>query len=137
MACHNDLDPRNTVYRDAGAGLVPVAFIDWDIAAPGERVHDIAHVCWQYLDLGPRVTDIDEAARRMRLICDAYGLAGRSRLVETIAWWQDRCWRGIEAKASRGEPAMIRLRERGAAREVRAAHAWTVRHTAALAAKLG
>ena len=32
---------------------------------------------------------------------------------------------------------MIRLREGGAAREVRAAHAWTVRHAAALAAKLG
>src|SRR5215472_3222140 len=46
VVCHNDLSPRNTVYRDSGTGLAPVAFIDWDLAAAG---------------------------RRTRLICDAYG----------------------------------------------------------------
>jgi hypothetical protein len=30
----------------------------------------------------------------MRLICDAYGPYDRDRLVDTILWWQDRCWRG-------------------------------------------
>lgn len=84
VVCHNDLSPKNTVYRDTGAGLSPVTFIDWDIAAPGERVHDIAHVCWQYLDLGPSVADPAAASRRMRLICDAYGLADRGILLETI-----------------------------------------------------
>jgi hypothetical protein len=44
VVCHNDLSPKNTVYRDSGTGLAPVALIDWDIAAPGERIHDIAHV---------------------------------------------------------------------------------------------
>ena len=53
VVCHNDLSPKNTVHRDGGTGLAPVAFIDWDLAAPGERIHDIAHVCWQYLALGP------------------------------------------------------------------------------------
>jgi phosphotransferase family enzyme len=55
VVCHNDLAPKNTVYRrpDDGAGLRPVAFIDWDLAAPGRRIHDVAHVCWQYLGLGP------------------------------------------------------------------------------------
>jgi thiamine kinase-like enzyme len=28
VVCHNDLSPRNTVYRNAGRGLRPVAFID-------------------------------------------------------------------------------------------------------------
>ncbi len=36
-----------------GDGLRPFAFIDWDIAAPGSRIHDVAHVCWQYVVLGP------------------------------------------------------------------------------------
>lgn len=137
VVCHNDLAPKNTVYRDAGAGLMPVAFIDWDLAAPGERIHDIAHVCWQYLDLGPGVGDIGQAARRMRLICDAYGLTDPNRLIETITWWQDRCWRGIEEQADAGVPAMIRLREGGAVTEVRAAYDWTVRHGAALEEQLG
>lgn len=55
VVCHNDLSPRNTVYRDAGGQLLPVAFIDWDIAAPGARIHDVPHVCWQYVRLGPGV----------------------------------------------------------------------------------
>lgn len=132
VVCHNDLAPKNTVYRDAGEGLMPVAFIDWDIAGPGERIHDIAHVCWQYLDLGPCVDDVDDASRRMRLICDSYGLADRSNLIDAVTWWQDRCWRGIDAQADAGDPAMIGLRESGAVTEVRAAYDWTVQHRAAL-----
>ena len=34
VVCHYDLSPKNTVYRDIGSGLRPVAFIDWDLAAP-------------------------------------------------------------------------------------------------------
>ncbi|CAM5238482.1 hypothetical protein SGLAM104S_09370 [Streptomyces glaucescens] len=102
VVCHNDLAPKNTVYAVTGDAWRPLAFIDWDLAAPGERIHDVAHVCWQYLDLGPGAGDPAEAARRMRLICDAYGLDRRDDLVDTILWWQDRCRRGIEAGADRG-----------------------------------
>jgi hypothetical protein len=44
VVCHNDLSPRNTVYRRADAGTSesdgyrPVAFIDWDTASPGRRI---------------------------------------------------------------------------------------------------
>lgn len=130
VVCHNDLSPRNTVYRDLGSGLRPVAFIDWDAAAPGRRIHDVAHVCWQYLRLGPDGTEVQEAARGIRLICDAYGMTpcDRSNIVEAILWWQDRCWRGIDSRAASGDPAMIGLRDGGAAREVQAAHAWVAEH---------
>jgi len=37
----------------AALACAPVAFIDWDLAVPGRRIHDVAHVCWQYLGLGP------------------------------------------------------------------------------------
>jgi hypothetical protein len=136
VVCHNDLSPKNTVYRDGGTGLAPVAFLDWDIAAPGARRHDVAHVCWQYLDLGPRITDPVLAGRRMRLICDAYGLDDRGQLIDTVEWWQDRCWRGILAKAAAGDRAMISLRDSGAVRSVRDAAAWVVSHRAELAAGL-
>jgi hypothetical protein len=81
VVCHNDLSPRNTVYRDTG-----------------------------------------------------YGLEDRTRLVETILWWQDRCRRGIESGAAAGDPAMTRLRAHGAAADVRAAHAWVATHRAELEA---
>lgn len=134
--CHNDLSPRNTVYADASEGAMPVAFIDWDIAAPGERIHDIAHLCWQHLRLGTPVTDLAETARRMRLVCDAYGLDRRDRLVETVLWWQDRTWRGIEAKAANGDPAMIRIRDLGAPTWIREDHRWVREHRSILEAAL-
>jgi Ser/Thr protein kinase RdoA (MazF antagonist) len=30
LVCHNDISPRNTVFRDGH----PVAFLDWDFASP-------------------------------------------------------------------------------------------------------
>jgi hypothetical protein len=95
VVCHNDLSPKNTVFRESAGTFHPVAFIDWDIAAPGQRVNDVAHICWQWLDLGPGVSDVELAARRIALIADAYGLTERSALLPTILWWQDHCWRGI------------------------------------------
>ncbi|WP_377269047.1 phosphotransferase [Peterkaempfera sp. SMS 1(5)a] len=130
VVCHHDLSPRNTVYDE---DWQPRAFIDWDIAAPGERIQDLAHVCWQYLDLGPSVTDVPEAARRIRLICDTYGLHGPAEVMDTVLWWQDRCWRGIQAGAQRGEPAMVGLRDLGVVGEIQAAHRWVSLHRAPLA----
>ncbi|HEY0698372.1 MAG TPA: phosphotransferase [Micromonospora sp.] len=133
VVCHNDLSPKNTVYRDLGDGLRPVAFIDWDLAAPGDRVHDVAHLCWQYLPLGPQVTDLARTGRLLRLVVDAYRLADPVELLPTVLWWQDRCWRGILAEAAAGDPAKIALRDSGAATAVRAAYDWTLRHRDALA----
>ncbi|MEU4425517.1 phosphotransferase [Actinoplanes sp. NPDC024001] len=129
VVCHNDLSPKNTVYR---AGL-PVALIDWDIAAPGRRVHDVAHVCWQYIGLGPAIPDPAEAAGLIAVVAGAYGpFADRPALVATILWWQHRCRTGILAAAEAGDPAMVRLRDSGAADRVGDAYEWTLRHRPAL-----
>ncbi|MGH1551490.1 hypothetical protein ACRAWF_02695 [Streptomyces sp. L7] len=53
-------------------------------------------------------THVPEIARRIALICEAYGLDDTGRLVDTVLWWQDRRRRGIEAGAERGERAMAR-----------------------------
>ncbi|GAA2205583.1 phosphotransferase [Nonomuraea monospora] len=135
VVCHNDLSPKNTVYRDGGAGLRPVAFIDWDLAAPGRRVHDVGHVCWQYAGLAPGA-EPGEAARRVRVICDGYGLADRGEVVGAVLWWQDRCRRGIEADARAGLPHAVRLRADGVAERVRAAHDWVAEHRALLESHL-
>jgi hypothetical protein len=136
VICHNDLSPKNTVYQNQGAGLRPVAFIDWDLAAPGARIHDLAHVCWQYLGLGsPDVSALD-AAPKLRLICDAYGLADRSELVPTILWWQDRCRRGIQAQALDGDHAMAALSKAGVPDTIRNSHVWVTQHRQALEAAL-
>lgn len=129
VVCHNDLSPKNTVYDKA---FMPFAFIDWDLAAPGARVHDVAHVCWQYLALGPGVDDAAAAGRGIRAIAGGYGLSDRSALVDTILWWQDRCWRGIEAEASAGVGHAVRLRGSGVVKAVQDQYEWTAAHRSIL-----
>jgi hypothetical protein len=131
VVCHYDLSPKNTVYRDTEAGLRPVAFIDWDLAAPGPRVDDVAQMCSTYLALGPSC-DLGEAARMVGVLADAYGLADRSRLVDAIIGGQDRCWRGIEAAAVGGDVRATAMVEGGIVRDVRDCHQWTVGHAATL-----
>ncbi|RCK69245.1 trifolitoxin immunity protein [Desertihabitans brevis] len=124
--CHHDLDPRNTVHRRVDGRWLPVALVDWDLAAPGRRVQDVARIGWQYLGPGP-AADAGEVGRRLRLVADGYGLGDvdRAELVPTMLWWQERCWRGIETAADDGDAAMVALRDRGVPAQVRAVAAWT------------
>lgn len=136
VVCHNDLSPDNTIYRDSGSGLVPVAFIDWDIAGSGDRIHDVAHACWQFVGLGPGHPSVSDAGRQVALICDSYGLAETGALIDMIMWWQDRCWRGIEDGAAAGDQSLVRLRDLGGARWVRADYEWVAANRHSLEAAL-
>jgi aminoglycoside phosphotransferase (APT) family kinase protein len=132
VVCHNDLSPKNTVYQEQDGVMLPVAFIDWDIAEPGVRIHDIAMVCWKYLDLGESVANIVTCARKMRLICDAYGMDDRSGLMDAIIWWQESTIWGIEYGADKGTEALIRLRDGGFTEAIRRNVAWVREHRAEL-----
>ncbi|MEU4384876.1 phosphotransferase [Promicromonospora sp. NPDC023805] len=127
VVCHHDIDPRNTVFRQGASGIRPVAFIDWDLAGPGRRIEDVAHLVWQVVPLGPG-TEVGRAARALLVVCQAYGSLDRSDLVPTTLWWQRRCADGIEAGARAGEPAMVRLVELGVPDDVRRQAAWTAEH---------
>jgi hypothetical protein len=128
VVCHNDLSPKNTVYREDNGVMLPVAFIDWDIAEPGPRIHDIAMICWKYLDLGPSIRDLGEYARKMRLVSDSYGLEDRSGLMEAIIWWMEATIWGIEYGADNGTEALIRLRDDGYVDAIRRNVAWVQTH---------
>ena len=56
VICHNDLSPCNTVFRND----VPVAIIDWDSAAFGERWEDLTYILWLWINIGShKRTEID------------------------------------------------------------------------------
>jgi Ser/Thr protein kinase RdoA (MazF antagonist) len=76
IIAHNDLAPWNLVIGDR-----QWAFIDWDTAAPGTRLWDLAYAMHGFAPLSadPAVQR-DDAGRRLRLIADAYGLTERQRL---------------------------------------------------------
>ena len=128
--CHNDLAPKNTVYRDGvdGLGPVPIAFIDWDLAAPGSRVSDVAHICWQWLDMGPRVVDLRGVANGIGIVLDEYGSMEPEEVVAEVADWQNRCWSGIKMEAESGAIAMQALVEDGTVEYVRDCEIWTRRN---------
>jgi hypothetical protein len=73
---HNDLAPWNLVIGDH-----QWAFIDWDTAAPGTRLWDLAYAAHGFAPLSANpVFQRDDAGRRLRLIADAYGLTEQQRL---------------------------------------------------------
>ena len=81
VVCHNDLSPCNAVF----VGGMPAAFIDFDEAAPGPRSRDLGYALWMFLDLGPEGLDIPTQRRRIRMMCDAYGVEGGFDPVGAIA----------------------------------------------------
>jgi hypothetical protein len=88
VICHNDLAPYNAVYRQG----MPVAFFDWDLAAPGPPLWDVAYAAWRFVPLYSDTSGrgwpagIADRAARLRSFCDAYGLdsAERTGLVAMI-----------------------------------------------------
>lgn len=70
IVAHHELGPHNTIFQDGHL----VGFIDWDDAAPGTRLRDLANAVYNYVDVGHWANQTaDEQARRIRLMCAAYG----------------------------------------------------------------
>ena len=105
IVCHNDVCWENVVFRDGQA----VGLLDWDFAAPGRPVYDLA----SFARMCVPVDDDLSAARlgfaaadrpaRLRLVADSYGLSHRDRrelvtvLTEAIANGGEFVRRRVEA----------------------------------------
>jgi len=93
VVCHNDLSIPNTVYRRGR----PHALIDFDFAAPGRRLWDLAYAVWWLVPLQrPEFMatigwpEVDQG-RRLRAFVDAYGLDDeRSLLLDVLTERQER-----------------------------------------------
>ncbi len=81
VVCHGDLSPCNTVFR---AG-VPVALIDFDHAAPGNRLDDLGYALFLWLNLGTDGPCPSEQARRISVFCDAYGVPAGAGTVAAVS----------------------------------------------------
>jgi hypothetical protein len=80
---HGDVGPCNTVFRDD----LPVALIDFDAAAPGARLDDVANGLFLWLSLGDDGPAPPEQGRRIGVFCAAYGIAHDEELVGgTVEW---------------------------------------------------
>jgi aminoglycoside phosphotransferase (APT) family kinase protein len=82
VVCHSDLGPHNIVFD----GEMAVGIIDWDDGvAPGPRLIDFAHAVWCCADVCEDEVDVPEQARKVRLMCEAYGWQDPAAVVDEIA----------------------------------------------------
>jgi Ser/Thr protein kinase RdoA (MazF antagonist) len=134
VICHHDIAPWNVVYR-AGE---PVALIDWDFAGPGTRLWDLAYAAWRYGPLyapraGDESPDVERSARRLRLLCDGYGLDRRDALLETVV---ARMQAMHDLLVAGRDAATTRLVAEGHHRAALEDAAWVTAQAARLAAEL-
>ncbi|MFB6894297.1 phosphotransferase [Kitasatospora sp. NPDC056327] len=113
IVAHHDLAPWNLVTDDATDRWT---LIDWDTAAPGSRLWDLAYAAHGFLPLAAdpafRRTD---AAERLRAFADAYGLDEdqRRRLVPLLSRRTRAMHDFLRERAGRGVQPWTRLWQEG------------------------
>jgi hypothetical protein len=117
VICHNDIGPWNVVFDD----LRPVGLIDWDFAAPAPREWDIAYALWRFVPLyaGAEPAALAERAQRINIFCDAYGLADRRGLLDTIERRQQVLLDTLEQWGHAGVPGFAAMLRDGHADGIR------------------
>jgi hypothetical protein len=131
LVCHNDVELSNVVFRDG----VAVALLDFEFAAPGRPVYDVAQLArlcvpiddgFDQARLGWRPAD---RPARLRLVADAYGLdgEGRGELLTAVDDAIDRIEAAVRRRVDAGDPNSIALWNRtgGRARYDRRRDWWT------------
>ncbi|MDT0441841.1 phosphotransferase [Streptomyces sp. DSM 41886] len=92
IIAHHDLAPWNLVVEDATDAWT---FIDWDVAGPGTRLWDLSYAVHGFVPLSanPAFRREDrQAAARLRLFADAYGLddEAQRRALVPLLWERSR-----------------------------------------------
>jgi aminoglycoside phosphotransferase (APT) family kinase protein len=134
LVCHNDVCPENVVFRDG----VAVALLDFEFAAPGRPVYDVAHLARLCT---PVEDDVDQARlgwrpadrpARLRVVSDAYGLDrdGRAELLVAMNDAIDRVEAAVRDSVAAGDPNAVELWNRtgGSERYDRRRRWWTEHH---------
>lgn len=113
IVCHNDVCLENVVFRDG----VAVALLDFDFAAPGRPVYDVA----QFARMCVPVDDPLSASQlgwmdadlpgRLRVVADSYGLdaTGRAELLVVLSSTIDRGGEFVARRVEAGDPNFIRM----------------------------
>jgi hypothetical protein len=121
---HGDLWPSNVVFREG----VPVALIDFDFAQPGTPLDDVVSAAKPWVPLLSDERAIEsgwsmplDRVRRLRILCDAYGLPSEERqnllptLIRNVPWgyeshkaWGEAGVPGFAEMWAEGSGAVIR-----------------------------
>jgi hypothetical protein len=110
---HNDICPENVVFRNGEA----FALLDWDFAAPGRPLWDVASVMSMWgpvrdpSDPVPGMEGLDPFSRA-RVVADAYGLDADERAAIPDVFVDRLSISLVERRAAAGDQAFIEMLER-------------------------
>lgn len=113
ILCHNDVCLENVVFRDGRA----VALLDWDFAAPGRPVYDLAQMARMCVPIDDDVSatrlgwENANTPDRLRLVGDAYGLdpAARNALLAELDRSMKVGGTFVLRRVEAGDPNFIRM----------------------------
>jgi aminoglycoside phosphotransferase (APT) family kinase protein len=133
LVCHNDVEPSNVVFREG----IAVALIDFEFAAPGRPVYDLAQLARVCV---PIEDDVDLARMgwrpadrpsRLRLVADAYGLDrdGRAELFDAMDDAIDRIEELARRSVGAGDSGAIEVVNRtGGVEKYERRRSWWAEH---------
>jgi len=121
VVCHNDVCLENVVFRDG----VAVGLIDFDFAAPGRPVYDLAQCARMCVPIDDDLSasrlgwEPSDRPRRLRLVADAYGLAGEERLelFQILTGTMQSGGEFVRRRVEAGDPNFIQMWEEMGGRE--------------------
>ena len=113
VLCHNDACLENVVFRDGQAA----ALIDFDFAAPGRPLWDLAMSAWYWVPMVPQAIaavegfDGMDSPARLRIMVDAYGLddAGRRTLLSLFPLAVATMQAFMKGRVAAGDPVFIEV----------------------------
>ncbi|MGA5819917.1 phosphotransferase family protein [Kitasatospora sp. NPDC094028] len=121
VVCHHDPGPNNAVFRNG----LPVAWIDFDTAAPGSPMEDFGYAAWTWCIASKSTAPVKRQAEQVNILADAYGLQRpeRAAVVDAILERQARnarFWAELMAspETAPAEPGVLASRIEWSRREL-------------------
>ena len=115
VLCHNDVCLENVVFRDGRA----VALLDFDFAAPGRRVFDLASFARMCVPIDDDINATkngwasNDQPARLRLVADVYDLGpdDRSELLSILDRSIERGGEFVRRRVEAGDPGFVKMWE--------------------------
>jgi 8-oxo-dGTP diphosphatase len=108
LVVHNDLAPYNVAFQgDRVSGV-----FDWDVAAPGLVLFELAQIAWTGVPLFRPVPE-DVAARRLRVLATAYDGPAAAEILAAVPARVQSVIDGLRAAMASGDRTLDRLAAEG------------------------